>query len=503
MSKKIKQILAGIFLLAVLTVVSPAQIISMAATGKITFSDPSAAVGQEVSVNMKVSTDDGSLGNADIMVSYDASALTFISGNSVEGGAGTLRAHGGPDASDLKSIVFTMKFRVLRAGTSQIQIASQEVYDTNSQPVTISHEGTSTITAASDGSTDGLLLSLSLTPGTLTPEFSPSVDNYSAHVGMDVQKVDVQALAGEGSSVSVEGSDGLQMGENTITIRVTAPDGVTVKNYTVSVTKSEGGESAAVQPEEMVQGISLEAPAKAITILAPEEGIVLPEGFSATTIDIDGYKAPGFIWASESNHQYCVFYAMNAAGEKNFYRYDLTEKTIQRYFQDPALDTGVSREEYVKLAEDYNSLLQDYKMRMYVIIAVAAVAAVLLILVIILLISRNSASRRAGSTERENNAEDNRKKRRTLNEEEQYLRDQEVSEQEKFRSRVKVMPREDAGYRREEEIELMDLEEDFQEEEPADEVDYPRSSSRTAQTSAKSQTKRTEEDEDFEIFDLD
>lgn len=502
MSKKIKKILAGIFLLAVLAVVAPVQMVSMAATGKITFSDPSAAVGQEVSVNMKISTDDGSLGNADIMLAYDASALTFISGNSVEGGAGALRAHGGPDASDLKTIVFTMKFRVLRAGASQISITSQEVYDTNSQAVTISHVGNSTVTAASDGSTDGLLLSLSLTPGTLTPEFSPSVDNYSAHVGMDVQQVDVQALAGEGSSVSVEGSDGLQMGENTITIRVTASDGVTVKNYTISVTKSEGGESMEAQPEELVQGISLEAPAKAITILAPEEGVVLPEGFSATTIDIDGYKAPGFIWASESNHQYCVFYAMNAAGEKNFYRYDLTEKTIQRYFQDPAIDTGVSREEYVKVAEDYNSLLQDYKARMYIIIAVAAVAAVLLILVIILLISKNSGSHHVSGAEGEDDEEDNRKKRRTLNEEEQYLRGEESIEQAEVRSRVKVMPREEVNYRREEEIEIMDLDEDFQEE-PLDEFAYTNSGSQPVQDSSGHHTKQTEEDEDFEIFDLD
>ena len=140
--------LAGILLVCALAFILPAQLlVSMAASGNITFSDPTGTVGQEVTVNMKVSTADGSLSSADIMLSYDSTALEFISGNSVDGGAGSLRARGGPDAGDLTSIVFSMQFRALKAGSSQITIASQEVYDINAQTVTINHLGNSTITS--------------------------------------------------------------------------------------------------------------------------------------------------------------------------------------------------------------------------------------------------------------------------------------------------------------------------------------------------------------------
>ena len=119
-----RRILSGLLLACMLVLMVP--VVSMAATGKIMFTDPNTEVGQEVSVNMRVNAD-ASLGRAEIMLAYDAAALEFIEGNSVEGGAGALRAHGGPDAGDLKNIVFTMKFRALKPGTSQITITSCEV----------------------------------------------------------------------------------------------------------------------------------------------------------------------------------------------------------------------------------------------------------------------------------------------------------------------------------------------------------------------------------------
>ncbi len=432
MNKRLRTMLAGILLLCAMVLVLPAQLlVSMAASGNITFSDPSAAVGEEVTVNMKVSTADGSLSSADIMLAYDATALEFISGNSVDGGAGSLRARGGPDASDLSYIVFSMQFRTLKAGSSQITITSQEVYDINAQTVTINHLGTATVTvvdSSGDVAGDGLLTSLSISPGTLSPAFSSSVDSYSAAVGLDVDSIEVTAVPVDGATVSIEGSDGLQMGENTVTIRVTAADGVTVKTYTISVTKSEEGDAETSETEE-VQGVSLEAAAKAITILEPEDGVTLPDGFVETTIDIDGHKVTGWIWADEEEHQYCIFYAMNAAGEKNFYRYDLTEKTIQRYFETDG--TGVvTQEEYTALAEDYNSLLQDYQIRFYIVIALIAVSVVLLILVIVLLSSRKTpAAGAAGAAEKPEPARPAvRTAERTVSREEQYLRDEEIEE---------------------------------------------------------------------------
>lgn len=508
MNRRVKQTLAGVLLACMMLLVLPAgQLVSMAASAKITFSDPNGEVGQEIMVNMKITSGDGSLGSADIMLAYDASALEFIEGNSVEGGAGSLRARGGPDPADLANIVFAMRFRMLKPGASQITIVSQEVYDSNSQAVTISHQGSATVTAASAGAETegGLLSSLAVAPGTLVPEFSPWIDSYSVHVGLDVEQVAVEALAGEGAQVAVEGSEGLQMGENTITIKVTAPDGVTVKNYTISVNKSEGGESSGSLGEGVVEGVSLEAAAKAITILAPEEGAGLPEGFAQTTIDIDGYKVTGWIWASETEHQYCIFYAMNAAGEKNFYRYDLTEKTIQRYFIDPAAQSGYTKEETEGIIGQYNSLLEDYKIRMYIIFALAAVAVVLLIMVIVLLATKNSGKDTGNSRYGEREEEEPVGRKRAISHEERYLRGEEPEEEPVVR-RVVSVPQEPKPERRapveEDDFEIVENPQEM--EMAAAQVEYTGRKLSPRQKEEEWEAEPVpEEGDDFEFMDID
>ena len=511
MNERIKKALAGVLLVCMLAVFMPARLlVSMAASGNIIFSAPSGAVGQQITVNMKITTSDGSLSSADVMLAYDANALEFISGNSVEGGAGALRARGGPDAADPSTIVFSMEFQALTAGTSQITITSQEVYDINAQMVTINHLGNSTITVSGDGETgetaaEGQLTALSISPGTLTPAFSPSIDSYSANVGMDVESIDVQALAGEGSTVTVEGSEGLQMGENTVTIRVTAPDG-TVKTYTISVTKSEGGETAAAETEA-VEGVSLEAAAKAITILEPEEGVAPPEGFVEAKINIDGHEVTGWIWENESDHQYCIFYAANAAGEKNLYRYDLTEKTIQRYFQDPAAQA--SQEEYVTLAENYNNLLEDYQIRLYIIIALIAVAVVLLIIVIVLLASKKSDGSN-GPRKPENDKDDlpERKPVKKISREERYMRDEEDEEDnpgEKAEAKTSSNDQEVVQWnmmdRDFEEIPMEDL--DVVQIETAVSASPEPTPAQTAERTKEEKEPKEDEDDDFEFIDID
>lgn len=395
MNKRITQLFAFLAFVCILTmsVLPGMRITSFAANGSIQFSDPSATVGSEVSVNLKVASSGGeALSRADIALTYDANALEFLSGNSVEGGSGALRAHGSPDAGSPSTIVFTMKFRTKQAGSSQITVTSQEVYDSDSQMVTMNHVGNSTVTvqAVSNASGNAALASLQVSPGTLSPEFSADVDSYSVNVGLDVERLTVNVVpADENAAYVVTGNEDLQEGENTVVCRVTAQNGTTVKDYTIMVLKNAEGASAASgagDPGAVTEIISLEAAAKSISIIPLGDGVALPEGFSETVIDIDGRKVTGWIWASESNAQYCVFYGMNAAGEKYFYRYDLTEKTIQRYFQDPAIDTGVTQEDHAQVITQYNELLESFKLQRMIMVALIAVVLVLFIIMVYLII---------------------------------------------------------------------------------------------------------------------
>ena len=62
------------------------------------------------------------------------------------------------------------------------------------------------------------------------------------------------------------------------------------------------------------------------------EGVAAPEGLVVQQVTLNGKSVDGYIGQKDQGQNYCVFYGMNAKGEKGFYRFDLVEKTLQRYF---------------------------------------------------------------------------------------------------------------------------------------------------------------------------
>lgn len=434
MNKKIKQYLTGLVIVVMMAVFLPVQsLTAYAANGRIAFSDKTASVGGEVTVNMKISSSGGeSLNNATLTLSYDPSALEFLSGTGASGGAGTIRISIGGDTADAKELVSSLKFKALQAGATKITVNgdSQEVYDSDNKLVTIDQMGNSTITleALANASREASLSDLKISPGTLTPEFSKDVLSYAASVDADVDKITVSAPAADKkASVVISGNEGLQSGENHVVCKVIAEDGKTVKEYSITVTRAaqDGSGTAAAG------SIKVQTPAMTVTIVPLDEGVKIPDGFTECTIKIDGQDAQGWVWATDTDYKYCIFYGMNEAGEKDFYRYDLKEKTMQRYFRDPVSESDVSLDKYTTLATEHNSLLADYELRLYVIIGLAAVAVLLLIIVIILAVK---LGRRKGDDDDYTNYDEKLKERRVPvrreNRAERYQRDLELEEAE-------------------------------------------------------------------------
>lgn len=133
---------------------------------------------------------------------------------------------------------------------------------------------------------------------------------------------------------------------------------------------------------------------KTVVVLPPEcipEGTALPDGFAECTIDIGDHTVHGWIWkdSGDSAPEYCVVYGRNENGEEGFYRYDQKEMTLQRYFQDP--DAADARSKYLKVAEDYNSLLKDYEIRGMFVIGLFALSILLVIIIIVLLLRKPKA----------------------------------------------------------------------------------------------------------------
>lgn len=388
MNRRLKQLFTSVMIAAMLAVVIPYQsLVAFAASGQISFSDKSASVGEEVSIKMKITAKDGTMNSADVMLSYDPGALEFLSGTNASGGVGKIRVKISADTASVREFTSTLKFKTIKAGTTKITVGSQEIYDGDGQAVTIDKQGDSTLTvkALAGASKDASLSGLQVLPGTLTPEFSPEVDRYTVTVGTDVEKITVSAPALDGkANVVVTGAEDLQMGENQVVCKVTAEDGTTEKIYTIVVTKAEGGDSSTSIPAE---GVDVITAAKTVTIIPLEEGVEIPEGFAESELEIDGVKANGWVWAGDSDYQYCIFYGVNEKGEKGFYRYDLKERTMQRYFRDVAGESDISQEQYVEVAEQYNALTRDYKIRLYIIIGLGVLSVILMIVSIMLFMS--------------------------------------------------------------------------------------------------------------------
>lgn len=145
MNKYMKKLAAGLLAFALMVMLLPAGVVvSFAASGKLSFSDPTVSVGDQISVTMKIVAD-AALGSSDVMLQYDSDALEFVSGTNSNGGAGSVRVIGSAEAADQKTFSFTLKFNALKAGTSSITVKSQEVYDADSKAVTLNHIGSSSV----------------------------------------------------------------------------------------------------------------------------------------------------------------------------------------------------------------------------------------------------------------------------------------------------------------------------------------------------------------------
>lgn len=402
MSNKIRKICCRMVLICAMAVILPFQ--SLAATARIAFSDPSAKAGSEVSVTMKFTSTDGAvLGNTDVMLAYDSEMLEYINETeNASGGAGAIRVWTGPEGKT--EMVTELRFRALKPGTATLSIADWEGYDNDGNSLTEVKQGSSKITieALATSSDDAKLVSLQVSPGTLEPGFSPDVENYTVTVGLDVAKLTVSANPNNAkASVSVEGASELQEGANTVVCKVTAEDGSTVKNYNITVNKVEGG-AAENQPagdgetetetpaKELEVLAELDVVAKKIRITSLPEGVEVPSYLKEGSIAIGDVKVQGWTSSMEEKPSYCVFYGMNENGDADFYRYDLKDKTVQRFFQNEA-GGAISQQQYDAVVAEHDSIVDDYNRMMFIAIGLAVVCLILIIILIAVLRSRKSS----------------------------------------------------------------------------------------------------------------
>lgn len=367
--------LAALFvaLVMVLALTTP---ISWAASCTVTFSDPTVTQGNNVTISVKVS---GSVAAATIWMNYDQRYLQFVSGSlgGGSGGGGSVLMDYAYDSGGAGSMSFSMTFKALKTGKTTISCTSYDIVDGNGDAL-VADMGWSTVTinAPYTASGNNNLSSLSISPGTLSPGFSAGTTSYSASVSNSTTSVAVSATAADGKArVAVWGNTGLSVGNNTITVQVTAENG-SKKTYTITVNRaagSTGGNTggSAPAPDDTPSPSPTATPEPQVTVTLPDdtqlpvsnqlpEGVSVPAGFEQSQLEVDGQTLPTAV--HKEGGLVAVYLAGDEGHPAGFYFYN--EKTREVQAMTPvAMSTGkltlVDLPQELVVPEGYTSTLME------------------------------------------------------------------------------------------------------------------------------------------------
>ncbi len=155
------------------------------------------------------------------------------------------------------------------------------------------------------------------------------------------------------------------MGVNRVTVKVTAVDGKTVKNYVIKVKRLEGSTTTTAKAEESSKGeeskeddegnegevsedITVMIDGQIRMFVTSLDGVVLPEGYEVTDYEFDGHQVQA---ARSLTGDLIAFYLADQDGENpQFYLYNEGDQTFSRMmniqtasnlYTVAALDAGV------------------------------------------------------------------------------------------------------------------------------------------------------------------
>lgn len=340
----------------------------------VTFSDPTVTVGSNVTISVRVS---GQVAIGTVKVTFDPEYLQYVSGDLGYGSCNGNVIVMDKENMGSGNLSFSMTFKALKVGKTTIDNYENSIVDSNGDFLDVTPGwSTVTINAPYTASGNNNLSSLSISPGTLSPGFSAGTTSYSAWVSNSTTSVAVSATAADGKArVAVWGNTGLSVGNNTITVQVTAENG-SKKTYTITVNRaagSTGGNTGgnAPAPDDTPSPSPTATPEPQVTVTLPDdtqlpvsnqlpEGVSVPAGFEQSQLEVDGQTLPTAV------HQDGGLVAVYLAGDEGhpagFYFYN--EKTREVQAMTPvAMSTGkltlVDLPQELVVPQGYTSTLME------------------------------------------------------------------------------------------------------------------------------------------------
>lgn len=346
--KKIKLLLIGV----ILSLVMPNVV--NAASGTIGISSSSTVVvGNTVTVNVTLSSSTA-LGAWEFDVNYDSSYLQLTSSNAENNGTYFV---GYVTGSNTKSKTYTLKFRALKSGTTNITVGSYDVYawDESSMSISRSNKKLTLMTQEeleASYSKDNNLKSLNVTVGEesyeIDPEFSADVLEYNVTVPTGTTMVNVNATKNDSTAI-VDGDGEIEVTEglNTIPIVVTAQNG-DEKTYTLIVNVEDQNP------------INVAIDGKNYTVVKSATLLTAPASFSETTVQIDGFQIPAFV---NDAIDYTLVGLKDEDGKVALYRYLDGQYTLYNEFNSKSytlVPVAFDKElDYIKTTVEINGVSMD------------------------------------------------------------------------------------------------------------------------------------------------
>lgn len=138
-------------------------------------------------------------------------------------------------------------------------------------------------------SSNASLGSLVISAGTLSPEFSAATKDYTATVDYSCSSLAVTANPADSkaSVTSVTGNDSLEVGENTVSVVVTAEDGST-STYNIVVTRRAEDDPENADKQDNWKKFNINGTEWTMVNDIPDD--VVPEGFEHSKTVIDGLE---------------------------------------------------------------------------------------------------------------------------------------------------------------------------------------------------------------------
>ena len=215
--------------------------------------------------------------------------------------------------------------------------------------------GSVTASAPASYSSDNTLSSLQISPGVLSPAFSPDVTTYTTSVGADCASLTVSAVPNDSkATVSVSGKR-MDPGFNTTTITVTAENG-SKRTYTIKTTKetnsasnennqATGSDSSNGSTDnnndipdvqdpnsEAIQEPNITVDNAEYKIVSANDEHPLPDGYTPTEYDYNGTKVSAGV-GIDTGVTIVYLESTDGKGESGYYVYDSVRKTFSQFVE--------------------------------------------------------------------------------------------------------------------------------------------------------------------------